>query len=129
MWEAGSIFSTYPWQLHGYHPKTLGFYFYNIKANGTEFWIRSSNCEQEVKGTDACLSCRAVEMSQSLRRLQKRAIEIDKHTNYEYYTFEQLKQLTNEYKDRMNQHRLNVSTFRCSFNGLYPLLTMFYSRL
>ncbi|KIJ36855.1 hypothetical protein M422DRAFT_260719 [Sphaerobolus stellatus SS14] len=96
-WDSGSIFTTYPWQMHSYHPSSLGFYFSGIDEQGNRFWIRSLNCDGEVSGNQACLSCRAIETSQSLRKLRDHAIDISKYSNFKYYNHEQLQAQTRDY--------------------------------
>ncbi|TFY81510.1 hypothetical protein EWM64_g2508 [Hericium alpestre] len=94
-WHAGSVFTTFPWQIFEDHDGTLGFCLAGFKSSdsgGGCIWIRSDRCaRRKDHSTNACHPCRLLQSPRRIHdadlRAQSTATE---HWPYKWLTYEQL---------------------------------------
>ncbi|KAH9910636.1 uncharacterized protein B0H18DRAFT_1176982 [Fomitopsis serialis] len=73
-WSAGPVMKTFPWQVMEIRREQLGFHVSGLKNNGTELWMQSDDCEEEVLvDEEACSPCLRVPVSRAFRLLAERA--------------------------------------------------------
>ncbi|THH06902.1 hypothetical protein EW146_g9475, partial [Bondarzewia mesenterica] len=104
-WPSGSFFDTYPWQLHGYSLKSLGYHLCAVERQGTEFRVRSDNCVGVQKNSLPCMHCQQV--TSTIAQLEERAKYAAPQTQYQYLTHCQLRDLLTVKNEQLDAYRLN----------------------
>lgn len=91
VWPQGSIYTTYPFQIHEYTPKRNGFHFCFVSDDGLNFYVKSTICTGSTPRTDglACGPCSR--LISVIEKLHERALHPPKTLNYAYLNQEQLK--------------------------------------
>lgn len=105
-WKAGSVWDSYPFQIHPY--KTYG---WEPIAVENDNWIRlrSLNCTTHVQTPAAsCASCLSIMSGKPFRAVVKRAEHAPAHTPWKYLTTQQLVNLLRKMSARQRRDSLKM---------------------
>ncbi|KII84375.1 hypothetical protein PLICRDRAFT_701936 [Plicaturopsis crispa FD-325 SS-3] len=109
VWPAGSMYSTYPWQLHD--TITPGYYFTKMTRTGCDFWARANGCSVQIFADQtACLPCSQIAQSPKLLDMKRRA-ELPlpaAHSGYEFYNHPQMKTQVRLLRGQINTQKLEI---------------------
>ncbi|KAF8074122.1 hypothetical protein FPV67DRAFT_1446920 [Lyophyllum atratum] len=124
-WSPGSVWTTYPYQLHD--KRDLRWQPIAFGKETSQICLRSETCVHPVSGSDGttCKACMAIPSSVAFQRFIERAAEVElpPTTGWDFYTSSQYKMLIQKLSAQLAKARTMVANAKRSREHLLKKLS------
>lgn len=123
-WTPGSVWDTYPYQLHS--SCSMGWEPVSFIKNAQKLRLRVDDCLIETDSADStCTRCAGLPQTNKFQKFLSRAQDASESTNWSFLTSQQTMALLEKYSDKCRMLRTQVRSFLFFKYNLLKIIPMF----